>query len=146
MRKNLVLIESERFWFIALVSKVIDQIHDYLFEHEDGQKETTDIDEKFVDKGSPGHSEVTVEEAEGVTFLDTGLFMLQLVLLVLFGNDYGCNFLEVLVKVDDGDRVNENVDPETRQLVLFAIEPFDLKHPESKLLHAQEPDAKGYSH
>ena len=146
MRNNLNLVIPEHFRLLAPWGKIVNQTHDDLLEHEDGQEKTTDIDQFIVDEGSPGHAQITVEETEGVTLLDTRFFVLLFVLFVLQINDFGRNLLEIPVEVDDGDRVNENVDPKTRHLVLLVIETIDLQHPISELLHAEVPDAPGNGH
>ena len=118
----------------------INQIHNDLFEHEDGEEQTADIHERLVDEGGPAHPQVTVEEAQRVSLPDARLLVLLLVLLVLQGDHFVREALEVLVEFDDGDRVDENADPQARQLVLFFTEPGDLHHPEAQLLHAEVPD------
>ena len=109
----------------------IDQVHNDLFEHEDGEKQTTDIHEGLVYEGGPAHAQVAVEETQRVAFPDAGLLVLLLVLLVLEGDHLSREPLEVLVELDDGDRVDENADPQARQLVLFFSEAGDLHHPEA---------------
>ena len=109
----------------------IDQVHNDLFEHEDGEEQTTDIHEGLVYEGGPAHAQVAVEETQRVAFPDAGLLVLLLVLLVLEGDHLSREPLEVLVELDDSDRVDENADPQARQLVLFFSEAGDLHHPEA---------------
>ena len=72
--------------------------------------------------------------------------MLLLVLPVLQGDHLASEALEVLIELDDGDRVNEDVDPEAWQLVLLLVKAWNLKQPEAELLHAEVPNAPSDDH
>lgn len=72
--------------------------------------------------------------------------MLLLVLPVLQGDHLACEALEVLIELDDSDRVNEDVDPEAWQLVLLLVKAWDLKQPEAELLHTEVPNSKCDDH
>ena len=69
--------------------------------------------------------------------------MLLHVFPVLKEDNLAVQRLEHLVELDDDERVDDNVDPQTGHLVLLLIQAGDLQHQKAELLHAKEPNDPG---
>ena len=109
--ENSEFVSAEYLGLLALRLAEIDQVHDNLLEHKDRNKQTAHVDKLAVDEGCPTHAEVAVKEPESVVLLDERFFMLLLVLLVFLHNQLADEDFELLVKIDDCDRVGDNTDP-----------------------------------
>ena len=100
---HLKFVLSEALGLGALGSEVTVGVHDDLFEHEDGEKQTTDVDEYFVNKCSPSHSQITIEATECETLLDERLLVVLLILFIFSNDNASGRIFENSVEIDDCD-------------------------------------------
>ena len=137
---------SEPLRLLAPWRNPVNHVHDDLLEHEDGEEKCAYVLEGFVDEGCPTHAKVAVEETEGVTLIDQRLFVLLLVLPVLQDDNRARMLFELEIEFNDCVRVNDDIYPKTRQVVLGTFNCFNHLKPFTKLFHAQEPDTPSDRH